>query len=505
MKTKFTLALFAFILMFNVPISSTTYFVRSATGSDSNDGLTPASAFLSLGKAVNLSLTDGDVINISGTFNYAELNKFMLKSISIVGDNKSTAIIKGTLPGANFLSIGNSATPVSVLVENVTIQDFDFWDGSTQTEGGVFRVYKGSTLTCKNVNFINNQAVVGGAVNLLASTGIFEDCYFYNNRAKLRPSVNTNAFGAAIQVNAGSSYSEDASLTVDRCLFEDNSTDNSGAAIRYIAATKGAANLLIQNSTFVGNTLKGSNSTTGGSIQIQVTSEVSDIKIINNTIAYNYSEFNNVTALAGLSVSGNDDKLILMNNILYSNTNAAGASVSILNTKKNKESRNNITDQDYDFEANTTSGASSSNFINVTGEALGLSSSLSDNGGETKTLAINATSVAVNAGYSTGAPLVDQRNIARVGNPDVGAYENLTTTTGSNNYLSGIKYSQLDGETIFKNLEGFKTVKVYDTVGKLVTNVALFGDSYRLIANSGIYFLHFEGTNKHSIIKLIVK
>jgi hypothetical protein len=425
----------------------------------------------------------------------------MLKSISIVGDNKSTAIIKGTLPGANFLSIGNSATPVSVLVENVTIQDFDFWDGSTAFEGGVFRVYAGSTLTCKNINFINNQSVFGGTVNLAGAIGVFEDCYFYNNKATLRPGVSTNAYGGAI--NAINKNLVEASLTIDRCLFETNSSDNGGSAIRFIGTNPGAF-LLIQNSTFKSNTL-GTISTNSGTVNIDVKSTESNIKIINNTIAYNYSAYNNATALAGLSVAGIDNNVVLMNNILYSNTNAAGASVSILNTKKNKESRNNITDQNYDFEANTISGASSSNIINVTGEALGLSSSLSDNGGETKTLAINATSVAVNAGYSTGAPLVDQRNIARVGNPDVGAYENLTTTTGSNNYLSGIKYTQLDGETIFKNLEGFKTVKVYDTVGKLVTNVALFGDSYRLIANSGIYFLHFEGTNKHSIIKLIVK
>ncbi|MDP2334870.1 MAG: T9SS type A sorting domain-containing protein, partial [Bacteroidota bacterium] len=51
----------------------------------------------------------------------------------------------------------------------------------------------------------------------------------------------------------------------------------------------------------------------------------------------------------------------------------------------------------------------------------------------TNTLSLGAGSVAIDAGYTTGAPTVDQRNIARTGIPDVGAYElspSVTSWTG---------------------------------------------------------------------------
>jgi hypothetical protein len=48
---------------------------------------------------------------------------------------------------------------------------------------------------------------------------------------------------------------------------------------------------------------------------------------------------------------------------------------------------------------------------------------IANNGGPTETLALSATSPAVDAGTSTNAPPVDQRGRPRVGGVDVGAYE----------------------------------------------------------------------------------
>ena len=67
----------------------------------------------------------------------------------------------------------------------------------------------------------------------------------------------------------------------------------------------------------------------------------------------------------------------------------------------------------------------------VNGESngqLGLEESLYDNGGATKTLALKSisNSAAINTGYVTGIPSVDQRSISRDGTPDVGAYEYYT-------------------------------------------------------------------------------
>ncbi|MDP2338185.1 MAG: hypothetical protein Q8N05_17420, partial [Bacteroidota bacterium] len=90
MKTK-TL-LFALFFAFAFTSNATTYYVRSASGLDTNDGLTSGTPFLTLGKAFDLpALADGDVIDISGTFTYA-VSKTMTKSITIQGTDKNTAI-----------------------------------------------------------------------------------------------------------------------------------------------------------------------------------------------------------------------------------------------------------------------------------------------------------------------------------------------------------------------------------------------------------------------------
>ncbi|MCA1683695.1 MAG: hypothetical protein LC708_00985, partial [Actinobacteria bacterium] len=48
---------------------------------------------------------------------------------------------------------------------------------------------------------------------------------------------------------------------------------------------------------------------------------------------------------------------------------------------------------------------------------------LQNNGGRTWTMALRAGSPAINAGTAAGAPGSDQRGVARVGTPDIGAYE----------------------------------------------------------------------------------
>ena len=48
---------------------------------------------------------------------------------------------------------------------------------------------------------------------------------------------------------------------------------------------------------------------------------------------------------------------------------------------------------------------------------------LQDNGGPTWTMALLPGSPAINAGDSTNAPATDQRGFARVGTPDIGAFE----------------------------------------------------------------------------------
>ncbi|MDX9710228.1 MAG: glycosyl hydrolase family 28-related protein [Trichloromonas sp.] len=408
-------------------ISPATYYIRSTTGSDSgNSGTSPEDAFQTLTKVFsgNPVLNDGDTIDIFGTFVFPS-SQLLTKSVFIQGTDRWQSIIKGTAGSkARCFTIGDASNAPSVIVENVTFRDFDNWDDNNSLQGGAIQISYGSSFTCRKVNFINNQSYYGGAVNLVSGFAAFEDCLFRENKVKIRTDA-TNASGGAINVSVSNSNSS-VFLIIDRCLLENNTTDNIASAIRFSrTSTNGNSILLIQNSTFIGNVISPlSNSTLAGTIYLDVKSTgVDDIKLINNTIAYNTSAVNSSIARVGLSILGIDNKVKLINNILFSNINEANYNLSISSSNKMKESRNNITDQSYNFDVNTITGFSSDNLNNITNAELQLDTLLVHHGGSTNTLALGVESVARDAGYPVDAPSIDQRRVSRVEIADVGAYE----------------------------------------------------------------------------------
>lgn len=419
MKVKLFTLVTAFLIITQF-VNATTYYVRSSGGLDTNSGLSSTSAFQTLTKVFSLTLADGDTIDISGTFDYY-VSKVITKSITIQGTDKSTAIIQGLAGSATrCFGIGDGTLTPSVTIENITFQNFDNYTAAGSQVGGAINVFAGASLICKNVNFINNRSYIGGAVNIVSGVANFEDCYFYNNRTT-RAGGN-NADGGAINVSIASG---NISLTINRCLFEGNTTQNIASVLRFTSSTTGSTTLLVQNSTFVNNAVVSpSASTTAGCLYLDVSSANASTKLINNTIAYNTSVV--ASARAGISIAGVDDKIVLINNILYSNINGSSANVSISASKKMKECRNNITNQAYSFDANTMTSMAFNNTSSVSALNLDLAVSLADNGGATKSLTIGANSVAKNMGYATGVPTVDQRNFTRIGTTDVGAYEYVT-------------------------------------------------------------------------------
>ena len=438
------------LLLFTLALNSaqaTTYFVRSNGGSNSNDGKTTATAFQTLDKAIyNPALTDGDVVDIQGTFDLTTA-KTLNKSITIQGTDKTKTILNGK-EGAinNCFNIGNwtpSEKQITVVIENVSFQNFDNYSEDKATMGGVINVMTGSMLTCRSVNFISNKAYIGGAISMGAATLVLEDCYFANNKALNYPnnldSSNPGLYadGGAVNVTVGPTMkvndetvpnTANVSLTINRCTFEGNSADRNGSAVRFRTETTGKATCLIQNSTFAANIMEAKTNDQGGVIMVENKSENSDIQFINNTIAYNSSKLTRSNAKAGLVVVGNKNaKVILKNNILFSNLNAESTpkSSSIYSVVNLKESKNNITDVPasiFNFDKKTESGASAGNINDVTGDKLGLATTLANDGGVTTTLALNAKSIAVNAG-AKGAPDTDQRGVKRDKSPDVGAFE----------------------------------------------------------------------------------
>lgn len=412
--------IWAVATMLVLPLNATTYYVRSAIGNDATGNGTLANPFATFVKGLN-NAVNGDTVNISGTF--YDFSRTISKSITIQGTDKNTTIFDGTDGNAAKKPFSNFGTPgIAVTIENVTFQNYN---------SSALQCYTANSLTVKNSIFKNNSnPTSGGAIGVSVCTLLLEDCYFYNNSAK--PAIPTSVgYGGAISLSSGSTSS---SLTINRCLFESNTAQGSGgSALVYSASAvsgTASASLSIINSTFTGNTLIYNNNEETpqageGAININANGTGVDVKLINNTIAYNKSSKTNVNACAGLFIKGMSGIVVLINNILFSNLNseATPKSVSIAGSGL-KESRNNITDASvslYNWLSRTNNGFSSGNISAATADQIQLDTSLTNNGGNNKTLSIGKNSIAAKAGYATGAPTEDQRNLPRVGVPDIGA------------------------------------------------------------------------------------
>lgn len=436
-----TFLIFAFFL--STSLNATTYYVRVSGGSDSNNGLTPATAFQSLTKVFSGSpaLANNDIIDISGTFDYV-IGKAISKTITIQGNDKSTAVIRGSQSVINKCFTVNAG--VTLTIENVTFRDYYNYDASVTKTAGVIYVNAGANLTCRFVDFINNQSYAGGAIDIAAAGSIvnFEDCYFNQNKA-VNTTASLTSSGGAVNINH-STASTTSDITFNRCLFEGNSTNANGAAIYYKAIDSTSPKLLIQNCTFFGNT-QNLTSANGGAVYMNIMATTTDdIKIVNSTIAYNTSQYTGTSPSSrpGLYFIGTDGKLVMINTLLAYNTDGNSASRSIVNGVKFKETRNCFTDMNFGFWSATLNNISSGCQYSLTTEQIGLGTTLTSKGGANKILPLNSTSFAVNGGYATGAPTIDQRGTSRT-SVDVGAYEFISyRSKNSGNWNAASSWQQ---------------------------------------------------------------
>ncbi|MDR2626630.1 MAG: hypothetical protein LBC40_01180 [Dysgonamonadaceae bacterium] len=483
----------------------TTYYVR-CDGMDSDAGTTEATAFQTLTKVFGLSLEAGDIIDIGeGTFGY-QSNKSIAVALTIKGAGKGLTFVSGTQAGAKAKSRALTvAAGADVLIEDLTFKDYGVLEEDTAfaASGGVINT-TGGKLTCRRVDFTGNRAIQGGAINISNVDEIrLEDCAFSGNIAKTPASGTLTAQGGVLYING----SKKTSLVIDRCLFENNSSEYRGSIIQIVNKGDYGTTMLIQNSTFTGNHVASG----GWGIYLAPSAATdAEYSFINNTFAYNTAA--GTSGGAGLIVGGNasnpgTERVTFINNIVFGHTGGAASTNALSVTGKFKESRNNITNQNFDFAAKTLSGAFFDNQSGVTAEALGLAESLADNGGETKTLALAATSIAIDAGYATDALATDQTGYTRTATPDVGAYEYRegTPTPIVKHAKKSVKYSQEKGRIVFDDVKDYSKVSIFNASGQLLRAEALSGANFEYRAGAGVYVFLFEGDNgKEEHFKIVV-
>jgi hypothetical protein len=326
--------IFTVLLLGSMVSASANEVYVSASGNDSNDGASAATAYATFGKALTAVEANG-TIHISGML-YAcddpanalpdgDINKggyVINKSITVQGDNKATSGLIGfseiTYEAGRFFRVDAGGT---LTLKNLTLKD----GTGTQKGGAVF--VNGGTLIAENVIFQANEATgdnqpAGGAVQVDRTLGVsFKKCLFKSNKA-----AKGGAFYIQDTQNTG------VELRFEACSFIGNQSTQGGAScgglfFRLISETP---TINIINCTFSGN-INGGN---GGTVYVYGAPASATFNIINTTIVDNIGRSGGGSG-AGVNVEVQTDELRkpvlrIQNSIIEGNAVSDGATAEDL-------------------------------------------------------------------------------------------------------------------------------------------------------------------------------
>lgn len=320
-----------------------------------------------------LTLLDNSASDDTGSIGDLDINA----DITIQGAGSALT----TISGASFDDRILHSRASTVNIGGVTISD-----GSGAARGGGIRVDAGSNLSLNDVVLDSNFADQGGAI-------------FNGGTLKIADSLLQNNSSAN---SGGAIYSSGVAL-LDRVTISDNGSTGEGGGI-YSAADVGT-DLDLINVTVSGNTA----SSTGGGVWI-----ASDARIVNATITGNSAgDGGGVFHSTGAAAVGVFNTLIAQNNASGSSSDVLGDFQSLGN--------NLIGDvglvSDFSVLNNDQFGTT------ITPLNPLIEASLQDNGGGALTHELLDGSPAIDAGSSVDAPLIDQRNLSRDSQPDIGSFE----------------------------------------------------------------------------------
>jgi predicted outer membrane repeat protein len=505
--------LYLFLYVSVLSVAQRTYYVRPG-GSDTNCGFSEDDAWATVVHAI-IRAPGGSVINIAGVFTEDSVSLPSQKQLTIDGTSRDGAVIRGAAlkntGGTRYflrLQPGDDIT-----FRNVTIMNFGS-SGSGLNGGAIMAKGPGTRLTCKQVDFIGNTAVAGGAVYALGTAATFEDCNFIDNYA-------SGGQGGAVYALTTAAEKE-MSLVVRRCAFLGNVSLVEGSAVRAGcgAVSTIKTSVLIENST-VSNNINGINTNVQGNfasvfLDGNAVYPTADFCLKNNTIAYNRRNSANTSQQSyttGVYVNNNRN-VSLINNIIWGNDNCDLqqrttadykvflANNNLLGTVKLRTSVASAgTVEDMSVTARN-------NRTGVTAGQLLLAPRVVISEG-CNVLPVASGSIAIDAGSAdTSAVTTDQRGVARDAKIDIGACEfgNLSLDVSDAGIDAVAAYPTVFTDVIHFNGQEVKSVELYDCTGQQVKVCANVGKSLSLAALPvGFYVMKVYAGNRLVAVQKIVK
>ena len=295
----------------------------------------------------------------------------IIDALTITGAGSALTIVDGNALDRVFHVQAGASSSLTDLTIRGGVLAANLWGGGVLLDSG-------ASLT------------LARAIITANSTGSGAGLYSYGTLTAIDTTFSNNA-GAGW---GGGIYNDGGVLTLDRVTVSGNTVAKDGGGIYNVGS---GASLSLANVTVSGNTTTG----IGGGIYTNRA-----ITITNSTIAFNSSS----GGADGIYAQG-AASATLKNTLLY---NPAGTN-----------SNTALTSAGNNLDSDGSAGlAAAGDLSGTAGTSIDPKlSPLQDNGGSTRTLALLTGSTAINAGTATGAPATDQRGFARIGAPDIGAFE----------------------------------------------------------------------------------
>ena len=284
-------------------------------------------------------------------------------------------------------------------------------NGHKNGDGGAIYVNSGATVDILNSTFDGNTTLdgYGGAIYVNAGTVNITNSTFKNNGADVEGLGDLALGGGAIQNNDGTVVISGSTFSGN---FVDSHTADGGAIYNgdfdggFGIPDNNADVLIVTNSTFYNNQLLND---TAGSAAGAIRSN-STLTITHSTFSNNDSGITETGGEAGALTITHGTATIINN--IFANSSAADCALRSTGTVSGSSGGNLI-------ESNLGCGASVSSADPVLG-------ALQNNGGPTETMALGASSPAINV-FASCVVSTDQRGVARPqpsgGNCDIGAFE----------------------------------------------------------------------------------
>ena len=310
--------------------------------------------FTTIQAAVNAAL-DGDTVLIPpGTFTGpGNFNVLVDKELFIIGAGIGVTIVNPQGQGRGFMFEGDVITPLTGLLEDLTIQNgeanlgggilltqgaspslrsLEIKDCSAESGGGIFSGV-GTVWNAISLFLHDNHAVQsGGAIAMTMAQGFLRESDIFENSADIVGGgvsiSNTPGFDETPPIritsvlfrentaanSGGGLYSEMTDdLRINRCLFFENSTEDGGGGVEIVGdllVSEGDDLARLQNSIIAKNTAP-----SGAGVRATLGS----LLVQNCTIADNDASVHT----GGLLVQG--DALVLVNTILWGNDSPDGS------------------------------------------------------------------------------------------------------------------------------------------------------------------------------------